>query len=157
VRQLSVCLCVSVWRGNGKEERVLLTYLLTVNGDIPLPRLCVRAFFLQSFYLFISRSEGLQDAPGIWHLGAFGAAQSRTVRPQSFRPPSSNRTMVYDKKTKIFCTMGPACWDVPTITTLIDAGMNTARLNFSHGDHAAHGATMDRVKEAAALRPGAPR
>ena len=77
--------------------------------------------------------------------------------PQSFRPPSSNRTMVYDKKTKIFCTMGPACWDVPTITTLIDAGMNTARLNFSHGDHAAHGATMDRVKEAAALRPGAPR
>ena len=64
--------------------------------------------------------------------------------------------MVHDKKTKIFCTMGPACWDVPTITSLIDAGMNTARLNFSHGDHEAHGATMDRVKEAAALRPGAP-
>ena len=65
--------------------------------------------------------------------------------------------MGHDKKTKIFCTMGPACWDVPTITSLIDAGMNTARLNFSHGDHAAHGACMDRVKEAAALRPGAPR
>lgn len=61
--------------------------------------------------------------------------------------------MGHDKKTKIFCTMGPACWDVPTITSLIDAGMNTARLNFSHGDHAAHGACMDRVKEAAALRP----
>jgi len=61
--------------------------------------------------------------------------------------------MGHDKKTKIFCTMGPACWDVPTITSLIDAGMNTARLNFSHGDHEAHGACMDRVKEAAALRP----
>ena len=58
-----------------------------------------------------------------------------------------------EKKTKIFCTMGPACWDVPTITSLIDAGMNTARLNFSHGDHAAHGATLDRVREAAAARP----
>jgi len=58
-----------------------------------------------------------------------------------------------DKKTKIFCTMGPACWDVPTIVSLIDAGMNTARLNFSHGDHEAHGATLDRVREAAALRP----
>ena len=37
--------------------------------------------------------------------------------------------------------MGPACWDVDMITQLIDAGMNTARLNFSHGDNEAHGAT----------------
>jgi len=58
-----------------------------------------------------------------------------------------------DKKTKIFCTMGPACWDVPTLVTLIDAGMNVARLNFSHGDHAAHGATLERVREAAKMRP----
>ena len=59
----------------------------------------------------------------------------------------------YDKKTKIFCTMGPACWDVPTLLELIDAGMNTARLNFSHGDHEAHGATLKRVREASAQRP----
>jgi len=58
------------------------------------------------------------------------------------------------KKTKIFCTMGPACWDVPTLVTLIDAGMNTARFNFSHGDHAGHGACLARVREAAAQRPG---
>lgn len=57
------------------------------------------------------------------------------------------------KKTKIFCTMGPACWDVGTITELIDAGMNTARLNFSHGDHKAHGGTILRIREAAASRP----
>ena len=49
--------------------------------------------------------------------------------------------------------MGPACWDVPTLVSLIDAGMNTARLNFSHGDHEAHGATLKRVREAAAQRP----
>ena len=57
------------------------------------------------------------------------------------------------KKTKIFCTMGPACWDVPTLVTLIDAGMNVARLNFSHGDHKAHGETLGRVREAAEKRP----
>ena len=61
--------------------------------------------------------------------------------------------MPVQKKTKIFCTMGPACWDVPTLVTLIDAGMNTARLNFSHGDHEAHGATLKRVREANAQRP----
>ena len=57
------------------------------------------------------------------------------------------------KKTKIFCTMGPACWDVPVLTTLIDAGMNVARFNFSHGDHKAHGECLARVREAAAQRP----
>ena len=69
--------------------------------------------------------------------------------------------MTTQKKTKIFCTMGPACWDVPTLLTLIDAGMNTARLNFSHGDHKAHGETLQRVREAAtrhavAKRPSMP-
>lgn len=91
---------------------------------------------------------------GSGDLYEIGQRRRRTVYDTS---DQANATMGHDKKTKIFCTMGPACWDVPTITSLIDAGMNTARLNFSHGDHAAHGATMDRVKEAAALRPGAPR
>jgi len=58
-----------------------------------------------------------------------------------------------DKKTKIFCTMGPACWDVPTLVKLIDAGMNVARLNFSHGDHKSHGENVQRVREAAKQRP----
>ena len=73
------------------------------------------------------------------------APRAAARRPQS--------TMPVQKKTKIFCTMGPACWDVPTLLTLIDAGMNTARLNFSHGDHEAHGATLKRVREANAQRP----
>lgn len=42
------------------------------------------------------------------------------------------------RKTKIICTMGPACWTEDKLASLMDAGMNIARLNFSHGDHATH-------------------
>ena len=45
-------------------------------------------------------------------------------------------TDVAARKCKIVCTMGPSCWEVPRLLELIDAGMNIARLNFSHGDHA---------------------
>merc|ERR1719329_825130 len=38
--------------------------------------------------------------------------------------------------------MGPSCWDVDMLVQLIDCGMNVARLNFSHGDHEAHGTTV---------------
>lgn len=59
------------------------------------------------------------------------------------------------RKTKIICTMGPSCWSVENLCGLIDNGMNIARLNFSHGDHEAHGATLERLREALASRPGA--
>ena len=47
------------------------------------------------------------------------------------------------KKTKIVCTMGPATEKPGVVEGLIAAGMNCARFNFSHGDHAEH---MDRIK-----------
>lgn len=42
------------------------------------------------------------------------------------------------RKTKIVCTLGPACWSEEGLAELLDAGMNVARFNFSHGDHEGH-------------------
>ncbi|KUF96458.1 Cellulose synthase 3 [Phytophthora nicotianae] len=57
------------------------------------------------------------------------------------------------RKTKIFCTLGPACWSEEGLLELIDAGMNVARFNFSHGDHASHLACLNRLRAALAKRP----
>ena len=47
------------------------------------------------------------------------------------------------RKTKIVCTIGPACSDETTLTQMCLAGMNVARLNFSHGTHEQH---LDTIK-----------
>ncbi|WP_456273775.1 pyruvate kinase [Bacillus sp. AK031] len=53
------------------------------------------------------------------------------------------------RKTKIVCTIGPASETVEKLTQLIEAGMNVARLNFSHGDHEEHGARIKNIRTAA--------
>ena len=53
------------------------------------------------------------------------------------------------RKTKIVCTLGPATDSTEGITALIDAGMDVARLNFSHGRREDHRATIRRVREVA--------
>ena len=50
-------------------------------------------------------------------------------------------------KTKIVCTIGPACWDRETLSEMIRRGMDVARLNFSHGDHDTHRQTFARIRE----------
>lgn len=60
------------------------------------------------------------------------------------------KTDASKRQTKIVCTMGPSCWDVPVLEDLIDLGLSVARFNFSHGDHEGHKACLDRVRQAAA-------
>ena len=50
------------------------------------------------------------------------------------------------RKTKIVCTIGPACDNEATLEKMCLAGMNVARLNFSHGTHPEQQAKMDLVK-----------
>lgn len=50
------------------------------------------------------------------------------------------------RKTKIICTIGPASDNEETLTQMCLAGMNVARLNFSHGDHEEHQAKIDLIK-----------
>ncbi len=54
--------------------------------------------------------------------------------------------MLNKRKTKIICTLGPASSAPETIRAMIRGGMNVARFNFSHGDHAGHKAMADTVK-----------
>ncbi|PAE24180.1 MULTISPECIES: pyruvate kinase [Bacillaceae] len=54
------------------------------------------------------------------------------------------------RKTKIVCTIGPASESVEKLTQLIEAGMNVARLNFSHGDFVEHGQRIQNIREASA-------
>jgi pyruvate kinase len=54
------------------------------------------------------------------------------------------------RRAKIVCTLGPASSGVEAVKRLIDAGMDVARLNFSHGDHDGHRRTASEVRLAAA-------
>lgn len=51
------------------------------------------------------------------------------------------------RKTKIVCTLGPACSDRETLAQMCHAGMNVARLNFSHGTHEEHEDRIELVKK----------
>jgi pyruvate kinase len=53
-----------------------------------------------------------------------------------------------DRRAKIVCTLGPATAAPERVRDLVEAGMDVARLNFSHGDHETHRATYEAVRAA---------
>src|SRR5919205_2195574 len=53
------------------------------------------------------------------------------------------------RRSKIVCTLGPAVDSHDMLVAMIEAGMNVARFNFSHGSHAEHQGRYDRVRAAA--------
>lgn len=54
-----------------------------------------------------------------------------------------------ERRTKIVCTLGPASSEPDTIRRLVEAGLDVARLNFSHGTHEEHRERFERVRTAA--------
>ena len=56
----------------------------------------------------------------------------------------------FDRRTKIVATIGPASADADVLSQLIEAGMDGARLNFSHGTHEDHGRSAECVRDAQA-------
>lgn len=53
------------------------------------------------------------------------------------------------RRTKIVCTLGPSSWDGEIVSKMIDAGMNVARVNFSHGTDEQHDSIIKVVNECA--------
>ncbi len=53
------------------------------------------------------------------------------------------------RRTKIVATIGPACRDPETLTRMVEAGIDVARLNFSHGTRDEHAENVQLVRDAA--------
>jgi len=56
------------------------------------------------------------------------------------------------RRSKLVCTLGPACDSPQGLEALIDAGMDVARLNFSHGTHEEHGLRFERLRKASDVK-----
>lgn len=79
--------------------------------------------------------------------------KSTKIRMAQILEKTASEEAVLQRKTRIVCTMGPACSSVETLVQMIDAGMNVCRLNFSHGDHDSHLNILKNVLEAQKQRP----
>jgi len=75
------------------------------------------------------------------------AAQAYTYVDQKAALDIDSKPSV-ERLSGIICTIGPVSRSVETLMSMMDAGMNIARMNFSHGSHEYHSETMGNVREA---------
>ncbi|GMP95565.1 hypothetical protein CsSME_00044562 [Camellia sinensis var. sinensis] len=108
---------------------------------LPLSRTRKRSMCKESFTVRAMKiAEQSHDADLSSQNGPLNGFPSDTVEQAS---TTSNA----QRKTKIVCTIGPSTSSREMIWKLVETGMNVARLNMSHGDHASHQKTIDLVKE----------
>ncbi len=91
---------------------------------------------------------GMPKLRQIWGSG-FGL----NVSTQSILGTFPDEPHKYLRKTRIICAIGNACNSKAKLLQLLDAGMNVARFNMSHGTHHTHGEALRNLREALALRP----
>ena len=71
---------------------------------------------------------------------------SQIRRNLALFPPPLERFGTHMRRTKIVCTLGPASSNEKVIEKMLRAGMNVARLNFSHGTHEDHAKTIETFR-----------
>src|SRR5215207_2143223 len=77
---------------------------------------------------------------------SWGGAGPPATRPA---PDTPDPYPVPFPRTKIVCTLGPSTATRETLSSLMEAGLNVARLNFSHGTHDQHARTVELVRSTA--------
>ncbi|KAB5564195.1 hypothetical protein DKX38_004249 [Salix brachista] len=114
-------------------------------------RFRTRCFFQNSKFTVRSMNASQQNQTG--KLASSNGPLTASVG-SPFELLTNNQTLgkeniypIARRKTKIVCTIGPSTSSREMIWKLAETGMNVARLNMSHGDHASHKKTIDLVKE----------
>ena len=82
-------------------------------------------------------------------MGGLSAPIGGSAPAPSKLPRPARATVAAVRRTKIVATIGPACRDPETLARMVEAGMDVARLNFSHGSREEHAENLRRVREAA--------
>ena len=85
--------------------------------------------------------------PGAGRCMQSSKADRRVEQLSSGSTPANRRTSMTLplNKTKIVCTIGPASHSRDVMEKLLLAGMNVARLNFSHGDFSGHKEVIEKI------------
>ena len=99
----------------------------------PRAAICAVDFSVPCARIWVAPATNSRDRrPLAWGRGAWIQTESEAT--------------MYLRRTKIMCTIGPACSDPEVLGQLINAGMDVARLNFSHGDHQSHHENIQKIR-----------